>query len=280
MPERSLMIEVARLISQNADKVRANPEIVKGFYESVTGVKDMGLRSIFTSINGSIRGASPGYQAILRPGLEVLKGASAECADMAIGAQVGAAAAEAGAGASATAAGARAGGTVARAVGMAVGTKIAIGAAVLIALGIGTYYGARYLGDKAGDKPVQPGPAMAGRTVERPAGRDPTPSPDAAATTWCVWYADNINLKPVLVTTKKDYLAERMCNTYPGGGRPDRPTQPMQKVLLLDGYPNRKAAAAEGLKQFTGVRRAGSTFVYTEWLGDHAGQMHDIDELK
>ena len=111
-------------------------------------------------------------------------------------------------------------------------------------------------------------------------GRDPVSTSTNGNDKWSVWYADNMAWKPVMVGTQRDYLATRLCNTYPGGGNPNAPSEPMSKVLLVDGASSRQAAVEEARKLFTNIRVAGRLASYSEWFGDHAGQVHDVDEIR
>lgn len=95
---------------------------------------------------------------------------------------------------------------------------------------------------------------------------------------WCVWYADNIALKPVMVGACSSFEKPQTCDSYPGGGM--KPI-PMRKVPLVTGAQTRQEAVARACGQFANIRRvsASSTFMYTEFLGARGGETHDLDEL-
>jgi hypothetical protein len=101
----------------------------------------------------------------------------------------------------------------------------------------------------------------------------------AEASLWCVWYADNISLNPVMVGTKDEFDEPELCRDYDGGGMD--PDLLMEKVMLTEGHNSREEAIAAACLLFTDIHElpASSTFVYTDWIGYIGDTRYDLDEL-
>ncbi len=143
----------------------------------------------------------------------------------------------------------------------------------------GAYYGYRYFATGGSDKGIRLGPQQyRPRAKKEDVDKVKKRDTGAISSSWHVWYADNIALKPVMVGTKEEYWEVEYCCDYPGGGHA---RIKMVKVPIAQGT-TRQSAIANALRQFQKVKRlsANSTFVYAEWLGWRNGQRHDIDELK
>ena len=97
---------------------------------------------------------------------------------------------------------------------------------------------------------------------------------------YCVWYAENISLQPVMVGTMEEFNTEELCKYYPGGG--NDPNLIMEKVLMVEGYGSKEEAIAAACLLFDDVYRlpGSSTFVWTTWLGWIGETRHDVDELE
>ena len=102
---------------------------------------------------------------------------------------------------------------------------------------------------------------------------------DPADYLYCVWYVDNMSLKPVMVGTKADFKKKQLCSSYPGGG--NDPSLLMDKVMMTEGHNTEDEAIEAACKLFDDVYRlpGSSTFVFTTWLGWIGNVRHDCDEL-
>jgi hypothetical protein len=120
-------------------------------------------------------------------------------------------------------------------------------------------------------------PVPAGSASQGEAEGETAETGDVPTSGWCVWYADNIGGKPVMLRPCQDYPKEHLRHSYPGGGT-QATTEPIRKVMIAHG-PDREAARQAACRQFGNIRIAGRLATWTTWFGDRGGERHDLDEL-